>query len=74
MKRRTRPIDRMVEKAAERLGGLLNLFEHAGKSAFGKMFDIQRMRKAYERYLSNNTLVTWVRRFVYKRTYLQIPA
>lgn len=70
--KRTRPIDLLIADAEKRLGSLALLFEHACKSAFGKAFTLKMVKDALDRYLLKNSLVSWVRRFVYRKTYLKI--
>jgi|GEM_PF-5744049 len=74
MKRRKRKIDQLVDQAAEKLGSMARLFLEAGKSAFGKWLDAGTVKAALARYVEHGSLAKWVREFVFKRTYLRVPA
>lgn len=69
---KARHIDSMVRAAAKCVGDMLKLFECACKAEYGELFDARRMRAAYNRYVQNNFLVDWVRKFVYKGLYREI--
>ena len=69
-----RHIEHLLSDAVNRFGTIARLFELAAASKFGKQLDPKRVRQALDRWASKHWLASWVRQFLYKRTYRKVPA
>lgn len=74
MRRKYRRIDAKLARAVSWLGSASKLFVEAAKAAFGRLVDVKRVKKDFDRYLDRGSVPCWVRRFVFTGTYLRLPA